>query len=91
MKQTAKITFEMEETVLLRKGSSIINEFCPRCQGDAVLMTPETISKIADVSEREIFRLMEAGEIYFIERKRIYACPECFRRFVEHMAAGGDI
>lgn len=91
MKQTAKITFEMEETVLLRRGSSTANEFCPRCQSDVVLMTPETISKIADISEREIFRLMEAGEIFFIESKRVYACPECFRRFVAHLAVGGDI
>lgn len=91
MKQTAKITFEMEETVLLRKGASVLNEYCSRCQADAVLMTPETISKLANVSEREIFRLMEAGEIYFIEQKRIYACPDCYRRFVENVATGGDI
>ena len=82
MKQKAQITFEQQETVVLKQSGSHLLDLCPRCDETAMLVTPEILAAMAGSSEREIFRLVEAGVIHFVERTRIYACPECFRNSI---------
>ena len=93
MKQRAEITFEEQQTVILRQSESHLEEFCPRCQTTVRLVTPEIMAALAAVSERKVFRLIEEGQIHFVEAKRIYACPACYARSMEDNAfgtAGGD-
>lgn len=80
MKQKAAITFEVEETITLKQGGKIVNDFCPQCQMGVELISPEVLAILAGSSEREIFRLIEAGFIHFVERKRVYACSGCYQR-----------
>jgi hypothetical protein len=42
------------------------------------MMTPEILSVLVGTSEREIFRLIESGEIFFIEHDRVLACTSCY-------------
>lgn len=74
MNQRAEITFEKEETVLLRQSSATRSDFCPFCKAVSVMATPEALTLISGVTEREIFRLIEAGEIHFYEGPKVYVC-----------------
>ncbi|HTG91901.1 MAG TPA: hypothetical protein VL866_04905 [Pyrinomonadaceae bacterium] len=78
MKQKAEITFEEQETVILRQRDSYLLEFCPLCQVTVRLVTPEIMAALVAVSQREIFRLIEEGQIHFVETNRIYACLGCY-------------
>lgn len=74
MNQRAEIVFEKEETVLLRQSAATRSEFCPFCKASTVMATPEAIALVSGITEREIFRLIEAGEIHFCEGPKIYVC-----------------
>jgi hypothetical protein len=80
MKQNAAITFELEETVVLKQGGKIATDFCPQCQTDVDMISPDVLALLAESSEREIFRLIEAGLIHFIEPDRVLACARCYRK-----------
>lgn len=70
----AKIVFEKEETVSLRKSSATVDEFCSLCGTYAIMVTPEALTLASGVSEREIFRLIEASEVHFYEGPKVYVC-----------------
>ena len=77
MKQKKQIVFEVEETVVVRSGEFSTPNFCPFCGESVVMATPWTAATIHDVSEREIFRLIERGAIYVTEGERILMCLRC--------------
>src|SRR5690349_8742241 len=74
MKQRAEIIFEREETITLRKSSDLIDSFCSACRMVVVMATPEAISMICHVGEREIFRKIDLGAVHFIEGPKVYVC-----------------
>jgi|SRR6478672_3224917 hypothetical protein len=74
MKQRAKIVFEKEETLILRKSSELIDSFCPMCGAVVIMATPEAVSLISQIGEREIFRKIDSGEVHFIEGPKVYVC-----------------
>jgi hypothetical protein len=78
MGQRTEFTFEVEETVVLRQGGKIARDSCPRCQLEVDLVSPDVLSLITCASEREIFRLVEAGKVYFVETDRLVVCVRCF-------------
>lgn len=79
MKQKAAITFESEETVTLKRGAKKVIDFCPKCQAEVEMIAPDVLSLATGSGEREIFRLIEAGYVYFIEHDRVLACANCYR------------
>jgi hypothetical protein len=80
MNQRKQIVFEVEETVVLREGETSTKGFCPFC-GEAVAMaTPWIAANVHEISEREIFRLIEHGAIYVTEGERILMCLRCVGR-----------
>ena len=91
MKQKAEITFEEQETVILRQRDGYLVDFCPHCQTTVRLLTPEIMAALAGISEREVFRLIESGQIHFVEMKRIYACPVCYRKSLETTEESGGL
>jgi hypothetical protein len=78
MGQRTEFTFEVEETYTLKQGGRIPSEFCPKCCQITEMASPEVIALATNRSEREIFRLIEAGLIHFVEVERVYACTRCF-------------
>ena len=82
MNQKTEITFEEQETVVVRQTGSHMSEFCPRCEETVLLVTPEILAALTGASEREIFRLLEEGVIHFVETKRLYACRDCYQRVI---------
>lgn len=87
MTQRAEFTFEIEETVVLKQGGFLINEYCPRCMEKVDMLSPEVLALTNGASEREIFRLMEAGAIHFVEAARVVACPSCYRHLLISVTA----
>jgi hypothetical protein len=81
MKQKVEIMFEVEETIVLRQGERIGSEFCPHCQLVSAMVAPRAIAIISGAKEREIFRLIEAGEIYFVEADGVQVCLSCLHRY----------
>lgn len=90
MKQSTAIIFESEETVVLKRGSKNVIDFCPRCQADVQMIAPDVLSLLAGSSEREIFRLIEAGEIHFTETDRVLVCADCYRKSFKGNDPGDD-
>lgn len=76
MKQKAEITLEVEETIVLRQDH-ILEAFCPQCEALVEMITPRIAVALSDFSEREIFRLIEAGAIHFIEAEWVFICWNC--------------
>jgi hypothetical protein len=71
-----EITFETEETVVLREGAKVVVEHCPEC-GQSVLMgTPQAAAFLSGVSERELFRRVELSLVHFTEKGRVMICFE---------------
>jgi hypothetical protein len=74
MKQKGEITFEIEETIILRQGERKVKSFCPHCAALVEMASPYLTAMISNLSEREIFRLIERGRIHFIETNRVLIC-----------------
>jgi len=51
MKQKTEITFEVEETIILRRGEKILTGFCPQYQGSVEMLTPQTAALFLGFSE----------------------------------------
>ena len=83
MKQKAAVTFEKEETLVIRQSAYLKMEFCPTCNEVVEMFAPEILAQIARSTEREIFRLIEAGQLHFVEARRLYACLNCYRRTID--------
>jgi hypothetical protein len=69
-----EITFEVEETIILRQAARLSSRFCRQCGAVVEMISPQTIADLSDLTEREIFRLVETGKIHFIEAGRILIC-----------------
>jgi hypothetical protein len=80
MTQKAEITFEVEETIVLKQGGKIASDFCPRCGQTVDMVSPDVLALATSSSEREIFRLIESGEAFFSEIGRVLACSGCVHR-----------
>jgi hypothetical protein len=79
MTQKAEITFEVEETVVLKQGGKIVAANCPRCLRIVDMVSPDILALISGSTERDIFRLMESGIVHFEESGRVVVCPSCYQ------------
>jgi hypothetical protein len=73
--------FEVEETIVLRQGEQICSEYCPQCQLVSAMVSPRAIAISSGAKEREIFRMIETGEIYFVEVDCVRVCLSCLHRY----------
>lgn len=72
---------EVEETIVLRQGEQIGSEYCPQCRFVSAMVAPRAIAISSGAKEREIFRLIETGEIYFVEADGVRVCLSCLHRY----------
>jgi hypothetical protein len=88
MKQKREITFEVEETTIVRQGEKRLTQFCRQCQAPAEMLTPEIAARLSGLSEREIFRLIENGQIHFVEVERVFVCRDSLTAVRDKAAHG---
>lgn len=73
MKQKTEIIFEIEELITVKSRRSFV-AFCDQCGTPVEMLTAEVAALLSGISEREIFRLIEASEIHFVEAERVFVC-----------------
>jgi hypothetical protein len=71
-----EITFETEETVVLREGPRVSLYHCSECGRDVLMATPQAAAFVSRTSEREIFRLIEMNIVHFSENGCVMVCLE---------------
>ena len=77
MAKTAKvITIETHRRVLIRSLREAFPAWCDACGRETLMMTPEQASVIWGATQRNIFYLIENGELHFIEAERgaLFVC-----------------
>jgi hypothetical protein len=75
MKRTTEITFETEELVAV-KARRGFKGFCGQCNAFVEMVPTEAAAILTGLGEREIFRLIESGEIHFVEAERVFVCRD---------------
>ena len=78
MKKNDCVVIEIDERIAVT-GSERFEAYCSQCKTMTQMATPKTAGVIAEISEREIFRLIEGKEVHFIENTRVLVCIESLR------------
>jgi len=75
MKLTTEVIYETEEltTVKVQRG---FKGFCQQCNAFVEMLPTEAAAALTGLGEREIFRLIEIGEIHFVEAERVFVCRD---------------
>ena len=73
MKRKTEITFEVEELIAI-KARRAFQGFCRECDAFVEMVPPEAAAVLTGLGEREIFRLIETGDIHFVEAERVFVC-----------------
>ena len=71
-----EVMFEIEEKVILREAAKTAVEYCPECGTDVLTATPAAGAFLCGLTERHIFRLIEAGDVHFTENGLVRICLE---------------
>ena len=74
MAQKNEIEIELNETVAYSRRSERFENFCPVCKCMSEMATPQVASIIGHTTEREIYKLVETGEVHFVETDRVLVC-----------------
>jgi hypothetical protein len=73
------IVVEIDERIALTNTEQQFGAYCSKCKKMTDMATPKTAGIVTGISEREVFRLIEAKEIHFIENDRVLVCIESIR------------
>jgi hypothetical protein len=77
MAERTSVTFEIEETVVFKKPAALTSGYCPLCQTIVELISPQFFASVTGASEREIFRMIEAGLLFSVESDVLRVCLYC--------------
>ncbi|HSE98203.1 MAG TPA: hypothetical protein VLD57_08065 [Blastocatellia bacterium] len=79
-RRKTEINLEIEEAIRIRTPNYLITE-CPRCRKQVRMVPANEAAIIAGSTARDIYRLVEAGSIHFIEDQAglLYVCLESLR------------
>jgi hypothetical protein len=66
-KRRTRTTIEMREVVVIRSSRKRNRVLCAKCSEAAALVTIEEAVKMSGITARAIYRLIEAGEVHFVE------------------------
>ena len=73
------IVVEIDERIAVTNTEQQFEAYCSGCKKMTEMATPKTAGVLADISEREVFRLIEGKEIHFIENARVLVCVASLR------------
>ena len=85
MKRRTEITIETERILVISKRCTSALAWCSGCGNRGQMITPEAAAKLANLSSRAIYRLVEAEELHFFETsdKRLWICVNSLQRLIE--------
>ena len=67
MRRKTTITVQRERLLVITPGRGRIEGWCERCRSEVLLMRVEEAAVTADITQRALFRLIEAGKLHFAE------------------------
>ena len=73
------IVVEIDERIAVTNTEQQFEAYCSQCKKMTEMATPKTAGVLTEISEREVFRLIEGKEIHFIENDRVLVCVESLR------------
>jgi len=77
MKTKMRFVLETTESITVHRQWRMIVAYCPQCGACTRFETPEGIAVRTGMAEREIFRLVEAQVVFFLESDRVLVCSGC--------------
>jgi len=82
---TLVVTRELHEITILHRPRSGSTVFCDECASDVSWMRPDEFGALARISERQVFRLIEAGRIHLVgpENSATRVCVNSIPRMTE--------
>ena len=67
-KRKIKTTIEIHQVYVIRRPETFAPVLCSECPlAVASMVTPEEAARLENISVREIYRLIEAGQVHFLE------------------------
>ena len=78
IRRTTEIEMEIQE-LTLAQGTKPVAAWCPACERESAMGSPEEAARLTGVSVRAIYRSVEAGDIHFTETTegRTLICLAC--------------
>lgn len=75
-KKTEILINQTKRFVLLPETEEIIA--CPECVGDEAMVAAETAASVFGFSRREVYRMIEARKVHFLETKEgvLFVCQK---------------
>ncbi len=70
------LTIEIDEKITLSDSDRKLEAYCSSCKKLSWMVTPQTLAVPAGLTEREIFRFIEAKLVHFEETDRVLVCVE---------------
>jgi hypothetical protein len=81
MNRKTEIEIELEETVVYRRPNERFETFCLECQALVEMAAVPLAAVLMHMTEREIYRLVETGEVHYVETDRVLICLKSFDDF----------
>jgi hypothetical protein len=75
------IVVEIDERIAVTDIEQQFEAYCSGCKKMTEMATPKTAGVLTELSEREVFRLIEGKEIHFVEASRVLVCIDSLRKF----------
>jgi len=67
MKKKATITVETERLLVITQSNRAVTSWCRDCNAEVSMIPIAEAAAVAGLSQRAIFRLVEGGQIHFVE------------------------
>ncbi len=74
MQQTTEIEIELTETIAYSRPDERFEIFCSECKQMVEMAAPHVAAIVTHTTEREIYRLVETGQVHFVEAGRVLVC-----------------
>lgn len=85
MTDKTNIEIELNETVAYSRRSERFESFCPQCKSMVEMATPPVAAILTHTTEREIYKLVETGDVHFVETDRVLICLQSLPKYEEEI------
>jgi hypothetical protein len=86
--EKTEIEIELSEVIAYSSRDERFESFCIECDETVEVATVNTASILCHLSELEVYRLVQSGEVHFNEAGRLLVCLRSLTRVREAKAEG---
>jgi hypothetical protein len=62
-----EVAVEFERTTVIRRRKGPLSVWCPGCDVDVVMLTPDEATMLTSITTRVLFRLIDESRVHFSE------------------------